>query len=370
MSISFKKLTYVIIILALFSSCKKEDEDLLSAIPTPGNNPPGNTDPVKPDPSDPTPPIPPTPIEGKKKVIIGNYYNPTDSKPRKDSKGYSQLGVWSQSSLKGFKNSVSRYSTDINASVTYETSKLGNAKYCVSVFKVKYSNSEKDTSVKLYDDGVELASKSFDYTTGGGWTHIGEYSFAGKKVSKVVISRGDNSNGGVLRADEVRFSKLKEGFDCFGKTYANIKNGAVLDNRYDPDVPKSKRDSAGYRESGLFLKSSLKGFKNSISRYSRDSNAFVTYTAKVQNSNYCLKVYRVTHPNSASEVKVSVSQGLQVLEEAFLDYSLVESEKGWVTIGNLNLDKSKPVVVKIEKNSTGSGVLRVDAIRFQKKSCK
>ena len=364
MSISVKKITYIILVLSLglISSCSNDDDETLTPVQIPGN-----TDPVKPGPSDPPAP---DPIEGKRRVIIGNYFDVTVVKPKRDSKGYSQDGVWEQSSLKGFRDSISRYSREADASVTYETSKLGSARYCVSVFKVKHSNSESDTSVKLFDDEVELASKSFNYTIGGGWTHIGEYNFAGEKVSRVVISRGDNSNGGVLRADDVKFIKLKEGYDCYGRTYANVKKNAILDNRFDIDAVKPKRDSAGYRESGVFQKSSLKGFRDSISRYSTDDQAYVTYTAMVQNPKYCLKVFRVSHPNSATEVKISVSQGLSVIEEVIIDYSVASSEKGWVEIGNMNFDIAKPVVVKVEKVSSGAGVLRADAVKFQKKACK
>lgn len=368
MGISFKKVTYIFLILSLgvFTSCKSEDEELINAveIPDPGN---GNTDPVQPDPSDPPAPVP---IKGKRKVIIGNYSDENTAKPKKDSKGYTQEGVWLQSSLSGHKGSISRYSRDANPTVTYETSKLGEAKYCVSVFKVGHINSESDTLIKVFDDEREIASKSFNYTYGNGWTHMGELSFVGAKVSKVVISRGENSNGGVLRADEVRFLKVKEGFDCRGKTFAVIKNGRVLDNKFNPDAVKPKRDSAGYREFGEFRKSALPGFKNSISRYSNEHGAYFSYSAKVQKPNYCLKIYRVTHPNSATEVKVTVSQEDTVLKESFYDYSLNVSEKGWIKIGNLNFDTTKPVVIKVEKTSAGNGVLRADALKFQKKACK
>ncbi|WP_127718000.1 hypothetical protein [Halobacteriovorax sp. HLS] len=354
----------LILCLGVLTSCKSDEEAIVDAV-NDQINPPGNTDPIKPDPTDP----PSGPILGKNRVIIGNYFDPESQSPKKDSKGYSQEGNWIQSSLTGHKNSISRYSLEADARVSYETSKLGQDKYCVSVFQVAHSNSESDVLVKLFDDGNEIFSKSIDYREGGGWVHLGEFDFAGEKKSQVTIERGVFSNGGALRADEVRFSRVKDGFDCLGRKFANIKKGKVFDNKFDPSISKPKRDSVGLREVGTWYKSSLAGFKDSISRYSRDENAYVTYSANVQESSYCLKVYRVTHPNSASRVKIQVMQE-SLIEEYFLDYSLNEDQKGWVTLGNVNFDTTKPVVVKISKDQGDSGVLRSDALRFQKKSCE
>jgi hypothetical protein len=358
----------VVLCLGFLVSCKSEDEVDPNSIPVAiPKDPPGTTDPVQPDPSDP-PPAPPVKI--KKKVIIGNYFDPDAARPKKDSKGYNQLGHWEQSSLTGFKDSISRYSLEEDASVEYKTNKIGPGKYCVSVYKVAHANSESDTSVEVFEDEVLITSKSVDYRSKGGWEHIGEFDFGSKKEAKVVISRGENSNAGALRADEVRFLKMKDGFDCLGRKYAKIKKNAVIDNKFDPSADKPKKDSPGYRESGVWLKSSLPGFKNSISRYSSDEEAFVTYSGVVSQPNYCVKVFRVTHPNSAKEVRVSVSQGETTIEEVVLDYALTPIEQGWVEIGNLSFDVTKPVVVKVEKISAGSGVLRADAVRFQSKACK
>lgn len=364
------KWTHLLLItsLSLLGACRSdygEGDDTAGTRPI---SDPGHSDPVKPDPND--PPSAPPPVKVKKKVIIGNHFDPAAVKPKKDSRGYSQFGQWEQSVLSGFKKSISRYSTDVDAYVEYSTNKIGAGKYCVSVYKVSHENSESDTLVEVFENDQLLASKSFDYRTAGGWSHVGEMNFAVKQSAKVKVSRGENSNGGVLRADEVRFLKMKEGFDCFGRKYARVKKNKVLDNKFDPSADKPKRDSAGYRESGEWKQSVLAGFKGSISRYSSDADASVSYSAMVTNSNYCVKVFRVTHPNSAKEVKVSVSQEDQIVDEVIVDYSLAESEKGWIEIGNMNFDKSKPVVVKIEKALGDSGILRADAVKFQSKMCK
>ncbi|OUR98660.1 hypothetical protein A9Q84_04380 [Halobacteriovorax marinus] len=352
--------------LILFTGCKAEEEEL--EVPVDAQRP-GDSDNVEPTPN----PNPPGQGSGKKRVIIGNFKNFNDQSSKKDSKGYSQVGTFEQSSLSGFKNSISRYSVDTSAAATYQTHKLGEAKYCVSVFRVTHPNSESDTLIELFEDEQSVSTQNVNYaldTQAKGWFHLGEFNFEGFKKVEVKISRGTNSNGGVLRADEVRFLKMREGYDCRGKIYKTVKKNAVIDNKYDGAAAKPKRDSVGYREFGEWHKSSLRGFKNSVSRYSRDANAYVTYSAKVTGQSYCLKIFKVTHPNSVSEAKITISQEDHILDEQVLDYSDDVNKLGWFTLGNFQFDRTKPVVVKIERYGDDQGVLRADALRFRSKSCQ
>lgn len=360
--------------LLLMTSCKKEEElEAAAGVQLPGDGDNGGSDNVEPTPNpNPNPtPNPPGQDTGKKRVIIGNFKDATDPSSKKDSKGYSQAGVFQQSSLSGFKKSISRYSRDEFAEVSYKTKKLGEAKYCVSVFRVTHPNSESDTSIELLESNQRIHFQSANYALNEqskGWLHLGQFNFQKNKEVEVKISRGENSNGGVLRADEVRFLKMRDGYDCRGKIYKTVKKNAIIDNRYDPLAEKPKRDSIGYREFGEWHKSSLKGFKDSISRYSRDASAFVTYSAKVTGQSYCLKIFRVTHGNSVREARVTISQENQILDEQILDYTDVAP--GWFTLGNFNFDRTKPVVVKVERHNDDMGVLRADALRFRSKACQ
>ena len=80
-------------------------------------------------------------------------------------------------------------------------------------------------------------------------------------------------------------------------------------------------------EYGTWEQSNLTGFKGSISRYSRDVNAYVRYTAKVSEARYCLRVFRVTHPNSVNQAEILIKNGNETIDRKFVDYSLAKQIK-------------------------------------------
>ena len=310
------------------------------------------------------PPVTPV-VEGKKRVIISNRKDESDASSKKDSNGYGQVGTWSQSVLTGYRDSISRYSSDPAAEVTYTANKVSSARYCVSVYQVTHPNSISEAKYEIFDDAALLETKNLNPKRGEaekGWAHLGIFSFP-SEVGKVILTRGDSADGGVLRADEVRFKRLNDGADCFGVMYKVVKNNTLIDNRKDVNDSTSKKDTTGYRESGSWEQSTLPGFRDMISRYSRDESAFVTYQAKIfEDKDYCLKFFKVIHTNS-SAIEVSIAVNDVVLQAT--DHDLTTGEKGWESLGVHSFQADDIVKVKIKRVDDSDGkVLRGDAVRF------
>lgn len=316
----------------------------------------------------------PLPVEsseeqGKKNIVISNRADENAAKPRKDSKGYFQFGVWEQSVLLGHKQTVSRYSSDPSAYIEYKSSDVKDSRYCVSVFSVTHANSIDQASFKVYDNDNILATIDVDQrkSIGGEWVHLGEYRFSSGEA-KIALSRGDSSNNGFLRADDIRLKRLKDGFDCLGKIYATVKKNKILDNRKDENSSSSKKDTAGYREAGEWHQSVLKGYKDTISRYSFASDAQVTYRASVEERDYCLRFFRVTHSNSSRAVKVNLKVNGQIVASETFDYSMNNSESGWVSFGVHRFAAGDDIEVTFSKQDPNdSDALRSDALQFTTK---
>lgn len=308
-------------------------------------------------------------ILGAKRITIGNKRNENiTGKKKKDSKGYFQEGTWSQSSLSGFKDSISRYSSDPMAQVTYLTSKLGNARYCVSVFRMTHPNSIDKASYDIWSGQNKIETIEITHALSAGqkgWYHLGEFNFKANADSSVVLSRSAASNNGFLRADEIRFKRLdRSNIDCHGKKYSTLKKRKIIDNRFDASNSSTKKNISSYRESGFWEQSSLSGYRNTISRFSRDESAFVTYGFKPQQDNYCLSIYRVTHPNSSEEVVISMIQDGQIIFEQTIDYRLNASEKGWIKLDRIDVTPNLGLTVKIERANLDGKILRADAVKL------
>jgi hypothetical protein len=357
--------TIVLILLITAFGCSEDDST--AGTQTPGNGPTEDvisTPPIEPAPEDTN-----TVIIGKKNIMIDNRANSVTGKPKKDHKGYDQEGVWEQSNLSGHKNSISRYSSDPTAKVSYITDKVGEQRYCISVYRVTHGNSIDKANYEVFDSGQSLSSVVVNYKMDqahSGWYHLGEFEFTGTNA-KVELTRHQDADNGYLRADALRFKKLKEGHDCLGKTFKTVKKNGIIDNRKDENNPSSKRDTDGYRESGSWEQSSLAGYKSFISRYTNETDAFVTYTAKVQQREYCLGVYRVTHPNSVAAADIAISQNNTLLAAMQVNFKFQVNQSGWVALGRYQFNEDDIVSLKISRPQGEAGVLRADAIRFSSK---
>lgn len=132
----------------------------------------------------------------------------------------------------------------------------------------------------------------------------------------------------------------------------------------------SATDNSTYEENGIWEDSSLLGHDSTKSRYSRDPSAVATYTTNLIPGRYCLKVYRVTHPNSANKFLYSVYQSNKkkpVFEEIILDHSQDTSQSGWTALGVYKFKKKPEVTLQIRRHpDSNAGVLRADDIVFER----
>lgn len=358
----FIRSTIVFILIISVIGCRKENEIIggEEALATDTSGEVVATEPVDPAPDT---------ITGKNNITIDNKANEVTGKPKKDSKGFEQEGVWEQSDLPGFKNSVSRYSSDPTAKVTYSTNKVGQQKYCISVYRVTHGNSIDKANYEIFDGGQSLANITVNYKYDNqktGWYNLGEFEFTGADAS-VELSRDINANNGFLRADALRFKKLKDGHDCLGKPFKTVNKNGIIDNRRDEKAAKPKKDTDGYRESGNWEQSTLPGYKGLISRYSEQEDASVSYTAKVQNREYCIQVYRVTHENSVNAADVTISQNESPLAAMQIDHKMSSDQSGWVSLGRYQFNENDIVNINISRPNDVTGILRADAIRFSSK---
>lgn len=313
--------------------------------------------------------------QGKKSLIIGNYApdeKVAGQKYKKDSKGLVQQGPWTQSSLPGFKDSISRYSFDDQAQVSYQATAL-EGRYCLSIYRVTHPNSSAKAlwSVIKNQELVQAipVAHNIDQTLSG-WYYLGEFEFSFNDDISVVLSRAQGF-AGALRSDEVRFVRLKEGHDCQGVISKKIKRSGIIDNLSDENAVKKKKDSAGYRQSGNWQQSSLAGFK-SISRYSLDPDAHVSYKASLQETQYCISIYRVTHPNSTTHAKWEVLLGQTKLISTLVDHRFNNDQSGWYSLGSIQLLSPGEIQVSLSypKDLAKDGYLRADAVRFSPAPCR
>lgn len=349
------KFTLVLILSFFIFSCSKEVSDAGEVI---SNTVTGEIETISEPPEAPI-------VIGKKRIIIGNRKDESNSSSKKDNNGYLQVGNWSQSTIPGHKDTISRYSDDPAGEVSYLTSKVSAERYCVSVYQITHPNSISEAKYEIFDDSSLIETKILNpkvSTSAKGWTHLGIFSFP-SQTGKVVLSRGANADNGFLRADEVRFLRLKDGFDCMGRVYRVVKKNAVIDNRKDINLSASKKDTTGYRQSGTWEQSVLPGFRDLISRYSNDKNAYATYKAKIaEDKDYCLKFFKVVHSNS-SVIEVSITVNGNLLQT--LDFDLALETKGWESLGIHSFQKDDLVEIKIKRADNNDGkVLRADAVRF------
>ena len=311
---------------------------------------------------------------GIKKLIIGNKVNKKGKMT--DDPGYFQEGLWWQSSLPGYKNSISRYSDDSYAKVKYETDKLGG-RYCLSVYRVAHPNSTRHAHYKLKVENdlaplLDLEVNQALPTHNSGWLSIGIININYLKRVSLELTFGNQNVDGYLRADEIRFYRLDEDTDCEGKIYKKINVKGVIDNKNDVNLTSNiKKDDDGYREEGIWQQSSLLGFNNTISRYSSDPSAFVSYTAKVGGGTYCLQLFRMAHPNSSKNVKIEFFKNENQLTSLVqkVDLSLPSLQTGWINLGDKNFNTNDLVKLKISNSAPGSGFLRADAVRFIRDIC-
>ena len=119
--------------------------------------------------------------------------------------GYSESGDWSDSGVKGYNDSSTRFSYTAGAYVTW-TPDLTEGSYEVCIYKVVHSSSDRNAKIDVvYSGGTD--TQYLNYTTGeSGWITLGVYYFDGTTVGYVKNTRSADA----IRADAVRFEKVMD----------------------------------------------------------------------------------------------------------------------------------------------------------------
>ncbi len=374
---SWTRLLFFTFILSLLAAGCTNEESLEGPVaPGAGQSDPvvEGGEPLPPEgPQKPEDPKDPAPIKNFRKTkVVGNYADKNVARPKKDSKTYHQSGQWQQSQLKGSRNSVSRYSSDRGAIAAYTHSYPRGGKICLSIFRVTHPNSTKQAKWTI-GLGENLASQHLvNYRLPSkekGWYHLGVVEAKANEQIHMALSFGEGEEDGFLRSDEVRFRYLKAGNDCFGKIKRVVKSKrTVIDNKANKKG-KPKR-VVGYRESRGWKVSSLKGYKNSLSKYSSEEDAKVTYSFyATKAATYCLAIYRMTHPNSTAQGLIRVHSSLE--DDTYeLPFNLEAHRKGFVSLGDYSLEEKSDFTVTLKRDpGYSSGFLRADAMRLTEGAC-
>ncbi|CAG7652198.1 cadherin-like beta sandwich domain-containing protein [Paenibacillus allorhizosphaerae] len=123
------------------------------------------------------------------------------------SPGYSETGVWKQSSLSGFFKHGSRYSEEQGAAATW-TPVLHPGHYQVSVYRiVRASGPDPNVQLEIRHNGVTDVTYR-DWSQGvTGWVPLGVFEFSGDGTEYVRLTRVTETTDGVIytQADAVRF---------------------------------------------------------------------------------------------------------------------------------------------------------------------
>ena len=118
--------------------------------------------------------------------------------------GYSESGIWYQSSLKGYNGTESRYSQNPGASVQWNPN-INSGTYKVSVFNIG-SNSDPKTKVVIAHNGItDTKTINFLNSSLNNWYDLGTYNFSSGNngyVNLTLMTTGYNN-----RANAIKFEK-------------------------------------------------------------------------------------------------------------------------------------------------------------------
>lgn len=110
-------------------------------------------------------------------------------------------GNFGNSSLKGYDESLTRYSSSPGAEAAWEFIAPKSDDYAVYIYKVVHSGSDDNAQILVESNGPTVTN-SVDCTAGSsGWHYLGIYSYTGQQSYTISNER----QGGYLRADAVMF---------------------------------------------------------------------------------------------------------------------------------------------------------------------
>jgi len=118
--------------------------------------------------------------------------------------GYSEAGTWSNSSLPGYQNSSSRYSSASGQYAQWKPTIPSTGSYKVYIYKIVSANSDPNAKINITHAGG-VTTKYVNYTTGSsGWVDLGTYNF--NQGIQGYVRTYFNSSGSYARADAAYFT--------------------------------------------------------------------------------------------------------------------------------------------------------------------
>jgi beta-glucanase (GH16 family) len=122
-----------------------------------------------------------------------------------------------------------------------------------------------------------------------------------------------------------------------------------------------RNGETGYAEYGSgWADSPLLGYSNLGSRYSRDKNAFATWTKTILAAgNYDVQIYKVVHPGSDPKEQITVNCNSGQSQET-LDFT--SGTDGWVDLGTFKFAAGSSGYVKAASSETG--IVRANVVKF------
>ncbi|MEO1526977.1 MAG: choice-of-anchor Q domain-containing protein [Planctomycetota bacterium] len=247
-----------------------------------------------------------------------------------DDPGYLETGVFRDSSLPGFADSVSRFSSDPDATVTYSFADITPGFYRVTFFSVRHPNSTPEARLDIVHNGRTDSEIINQQLGSSGIVDLGVHEFSGDGTEEIVLS--NVAGTGNLRADAV--------------TLTPVPTPVI----FDVDDPE-------YSEATPFSTSSISGFNGTSSRFSRSDDAQATYDLSgIEPGFYEVSVFVVTHPNSTTAAEYTVHHA-GAARRTTIDQST--GLAGYVSLGVFEFDGTGTQFIDVQK--AAPGILRTDA---------
>lgn len=330
-------------------------------------------------------------------------------------KGYSEIGAWSTSSLKGYNGSSTRSAgASAGPSAEWRPTITATVSYDVYIYKVVEVNSDPKIQINISYNGGE-DTQSLNYTEGtSGWVFLGNYPFAAGDDGFVKLT--GKTYGKYARADAVKFVESDNGtrpntamleatiLTAQTKVDAAVAGGApgqypqaAIDSlkaaiakaaefenitiaQLELDAAIVAFDTAkiqaieividygdeGYTESGDWLASGIKGHNDTSSRYIGASYTppYVEWRPTITHQgNYDVYIYKIIAAGSDPETKIEITSTTGTTPQT-LDYTVGSS--GWTFLGSYSFDEGNEGAIKLLPPTSGK-YARADAVMFVKK---
>lgn len=209
-------------------------------------------------------------------------------------------------------------------------------------------------SIRITEQGGAEVRQGIPQTSGKKWEKIVMENVVVTSQKVVIAFVSDNRGGESLEFDAVEFVQTDGGDPSefktvLSKTAAKLPGEIVIDN----DMP-------GYREEGVWEKSSLPGWNGSTSKWSKTKGSKAFWNPDLPaEGNYLVSFYNLVSPGSDKNVSIRITSADGVVEK---ELSQDGGTPGWNELGIFHFAAGKHGGVEI--GPAGAQYLRADAVRY------